>query len=90
MLRLRGPRQSAGAPIDLKKVWSYDCNPPEYKFHDGKPIPYRDGDIRRQEGNKGDGHFVGPSEIIASPMFYKNRMYVATGQDPSTAAAAAC
>jgi outer membrane protein assembly factor BamB len=52
----------------LKKVWWFDCNPPEYKMKDGKPIKYPDAD--------------GPSEINATPVFYKNRVYVAIGQDP--------
>ena len=53
----------------LKKVWWYDCNPPEHKVNkDGKPYKYPDAD--------------GPSEINATPVFYKNRVYVAVGQDP--------
>lgn len=52
----------------LKKVWWYDCNPPEYKTRDGKAIKYPAAE--------------GPSEINATPVFYKNRIYVATGQDP--------
>ncbi len=52
----------------LKKVWWFDCNPPEYKVKDGKPIRYPDAD--------------GPSEINATPVFYKNRVYIAIGQDP--------
>ncbi len=52
----------------LKKVWWVDGNPPEYKMKDGKPIKYPAGE--------------GPSEINATPVFYKNRVYVATGQDP--------
>jgi outer membrane protein assembly factor BamB len=70
-------------PVYLKKVWSYDCNPPSYKFRDGKPIHYTDGDKRRRlSPNKNDGLYVGPSEIIATPVFYNNRVYVAIGQDP--------
>src|SRR6202022_3003169 len=66
-----------------KKVWSYDCNPPSYKVRDGKPIHYTDGDRRRPRSpNKDDGLYVGPSEIIATPVFYKDRVYVAIGQDP--------
>lgn len=70
-------------PAVLRKVWSYDCNPPEYRFRDGKPIPYYDGDRRKHRGNKNDGKYLGPSQIIATPVFYKNRVYVAIGQDPA-------
>ena len=69
----------------LKKVWSYDCNPPGYKIKDGKPVEYINGDIRerRKKGKvEDDGSCVGPSEIIATPVFHGNRVYVATGQDP--------
>jgi outer membrane protein assembly factor BamB len=52
----------------LKTVWKYDCNPPEYKVKDGRPIRYPAAD--------------GPSEINSTPVFYKNRVYVAIGQDP--------
>src|SRR3954466_6817837 len=52
----------------LKTVWKYDCNPPEYKVREGKPIKYPAAE--------------GPSEVNATPVFYKNRIYVATGQDP--------
>ena len=70
-------------PVFLKKVWSYDCDPPSYRFRNGKPIHYTDGDRRRRlSPNKDDGRYVGPSEIIATPVFYKNRVYVAIGQDP--------
>ena len=53
----------------IKKVWWFDCVPEEYK-HDksGKPIKYPAAE--------------GPSEINATPVFYKNRVYVAIGQDP--------
>ena len=52
----------------LKTVWKFDCNPPEYKVKDGKPIKYPNAD--------------GPSEIISTPVFLKNRVYVTIGQDP--------
>jgi outer membrane protein assembly factor BamB len=70
-------------PTGLKKVWSFDCNPPEYRFRDGKPIAYRDGDKRLKKGNHNDGLYVGPSEIIATPVFYRDRVYVAIGRDPA-------
>lgn len=52
----------------LKKVWWYDCNPPEYKMKNGKPIKYPAAE--------------GPSEINSTPVLWKNRVYVAIGQDP--------
>ena len=53
----------------IKKFWWYDCNPPEHKVDkDGKAFKYPNAD--------------GPSEINATPVFYKNRVYVAVGQDP--------
>lgn len=52
----------------LKTLWKVDCNPPEYKVKDGKPIRYPAAE--------------GPSEVNATPVFYKNRVYVAVGQDP--------
>lgn len=53
----------------LKKVWWFDAVPPEYKKDkNGKLIKYPAAE--------------GPSEINATPVFYKNRVYVAIGQDP--------
>jgi len=53
----------------LKTVWSFDCVPPEYKKDkSGKTIKYPAAE--------------GPSEINATPVFYKGRVYVAVGQDP--------
>lgn len=52
----------------LKRLWWFDANPPEYKVREGKPVKYPDAE--------------GPSEINATPVFYKNRVYVAIGQDP--------
>ena len=53
----------------LKTVWKYDANPPEHKVDkNGQPYKYPVAE--------------GPSEINATPVFYKNRVYVAVGQDP--------
>ncbi len=62
------PVASPDGPL-LRTVWKCDCNPPEHKVdEDGKPIPHAAAN--------------GPSEINATPVFYKNRIYVAVGQDP--------
>lgn len=52
----------------LTERWRFDCNPPDYKVKAGKKIKYATHD--------------GPSEIIATPVFYEERVYVAIGQDP--------
>lgn len=51
----------------LKTAWKFDCNPPERWGTDA--------------GHKYPGA-EGPSEVNATPVFYKNRIYVAVGQDP--------
>ena len=54
---------------NLKELWKFDCNPPEYKADkNGKKLRYPVAE--------------GPSEIIATPVYYNGRVYVATGQDP--------
>jgi outer membrane protein assembly factor BamB len=71
-------------PVHLKKVWSYDCDPPQYRLRDGNPIPYYEGDKRKKTStNKNDGTWLGPSEIIGTPVFHEGRVYVAIGQDPA-------
>jgi outer membrane protein assembly factor BamB len=57
----------------LKKVWSYDCNPPDYRTRDGVPIPHSTDRNLRPDG---------PSEIIGVPAFSQGRVYVAIGQSP--------
>ena len=52
----------------LKEAWRYDCNPPEYRMKDGKPIKY---------ATRG-----GPSEILGTPIVYDGLVYCAIGQDP--------
>ncbi len=73
-------------PVKLKTVWSYDCIPEEYKAC-GKldwVTYYCAGDKRKPDGlnTKNDGTYVGLSEIIGTPVFYKQRIYVAIGRDP--------
>ena len=60
----------------FKELWRYDCNPPEHKTKKGKPIKYP-----RAEG---------PSELIASPVFYNNRVYALVGQDPEHGQGVGC
>ena len=52
----------------LKEVFRFDANPPEYRERDGKPIKYATR--------------AGPSEVISTPIVYKDKVYVAIGQDP--------
>jgi four helix bundle protein len=62
------PVETPDGPF-LKTVWKFDCNPPDYKKDkEGKPIKYPAAE--------------GISEVNATPVFWKNRIYVATGQDP--------
>ena len=70
-------------PVKLKTVWSFDCNPPEYKACGDLDwvTHYCMGD-RRWGSNNNDGSFVGMSEIIGTPVFLSNRVYVALGRDP--------
>lgn len=52
----------------LKLVWKYDCNPPEYRMRDGKPIKYATRN--------------GPSEVLGTPIVYNGHVYALIGQDP--------
>lgn len=63
----------AGEVKVLKKVWSYDCNPPDFRSREGQPVPYS-----KHNQNSPDG----PSEIIGSPVFHQGRVYVTLGQSP--------
>ncbi len=73
-------------PVTLKTAWWVDCNPPEYRSFGGMDmiVHYTLGDKRRKDSinTLNDGSFIGMSEIIATPVFYKNRVYVAIGRDP--------
>ena len=52
----------------FKELWKVDCDPLEYRNKNGKALKYATYD--------------GPSEVIATPVFYNNRIYVPIGQDP--------
>ncbi|MDD4787579.1 MAG: PQQ-binding-like beta-propeller repeat protein [Pirellulales bacterium] len=83
------------APVKLRKVWSYDCNLPEYKvigvdnysLGDIDVIRWAKGDtepIKRDLAKHRDanGRLLSMSEIVGSPAFHNNRVYVAIGRDP--------
>ena len=55
----------------LKKIWSFDCIPAEYK-----KLPF----YPRQSKGDGRGH---PCDIIGTPVFHNNRVYIAIGGDPN-------
>ncbi len=53
----------------IDEIWRYDANPPEYRTDEtGKKRAYNTYD--------------GPSEVISTPVIYKDKVYVAIGQDP--------
>jgi len=60
-------KDEQGYPV-LKERWRFDANLPEYREKDGKPVRY--------------ATMHGPSEVLATPITYKGRVYVAIGQDP--------
>jgi outer membrane protein assembly factor BamB len=55
----------------LKKIWWFDCLSPEYRN-----APF----YAHQATGDGEKH---PCDIIATPVFYRNRVYVAIGGDPN-------
>jgi outer membrane protein assembly factor BamB len=76
------PVARALTPTTLTSAWRFDCNPPGYRARNGRPIDYwalvRGGVRDFIEG----GRLTSPSEIIGTPVFYKNRVYATIGQDP--------
>jgi outer membrane protein assembly factor BamB len=52
----------------IRELWRCDANPKEYRM---------DGDKKRAYNT-----YEGPSEVIATPVIYKNKVYVVIGQDP--------
>jgi outer membrane protein assembly factor BamB len=76
------PAQHLAKADHLHKIWSCDANPPEYRIRNGASVDYWQGHKHEHKGNNDDGLYVGPSEIIAAPVFYENRVYTVIGQDP--------
>lgn len=71
------PSKDADGLMVIKDRWRFDCNPPEHKKDkDGKPFKYPSD--------------KGYSEIIATPVVYKDRVYVAVGQDPEHGEGVGC
>ncbi len=66
-------------PRTLEFVWRYDCNGPEYRLRDGRTIDYWKGDASRNHCGR---DWIGPSEIIATPVVADGKVYVAIGRDP--------
>ena len=61
------PRPAAATqPATLRCLWKHDCNPMDMQVRDGKPILYRMN--------------YGPCEVIATPVFWKNRVYIAVSR----------
>jgi outer membrane protein assembly factor BamB len=75
-------RAASDGMATLKQVWSFDCNPPRFRYGNGRPITYDEGDCRVNPENTDDGTFYAPCEIIGTPAFHNDRVYVAIGRDP--------
>ena len=62
------PKDEDGYDLFLPK-WKVDCNEPHYRIDkNGKKVPYATP--------------PGPSELIGTPVLYKDKVYCAIGQDP--------
>jgi hypothetical protein len=62
--------QVPDVPI-LKKIWSFDCLPPEYRN-----APF----YAHHHAGDGKKH---PCDIIPTPVFYRNGVYISIGGDPN-------
>mgnify|MGYP006291303079 CR=1 FL=1 len=73
----------------LKEVWWCDVNPREYRYdEEGELRPYPSGAYRFREGEFEGTHKEylakkneGPCQIIGTPVFHQDRIYVAIGRD---------
>jgi len=62
------PKKADDGISVFNTLFKGDMNPPNYRMKDGKPLKYATPE--------------GPSEVIATPVSYKGKVYVAIGQDP--------
>jgi outer membrane protein assembly factor BamB len=81
--QLTCPPRDVPKVIDGRKLW-FSVFPPTLGICSSPAVDGDRGDRRRKDTiiGKNDGTFVGMSEIIATPVFYRNRVYVAIGRDP--------
>lgn len=71
------------SPAMLTEVWRCDANPHGYRARDGQAIDYWAlARGAKKEEFRGDGKLISPNEIIATPVFYEDKIYVTIGQDP--------
>lgn len=74
-------KDEEGYPV-LKMVWKYDGNLKKYRYKTDKKTDKflldKNGKMIPRKYVKPDAH----SEFIATPVFYKNRIYIPIGQDP--------
>jgi hypothetical protein len=83
---------ASGRVQTLREIWAWDANPPEYRFHEGKPIlytrhrqlypkyPQEVGDYVYREKHR-ENCAWGPCEFIATPVFHDGRIYIGIGRD---------
>jgi outer membrane protein assembly factor BamB len=76
------PRTAASAPRVLKEVWWCDANPARYRAEYRDTYDYWELVRNARRGKRVDGILISPSEIIGTPVFYDNLVYVTIGQDP--------
>jgi outer membrane protein assembly factor BamB len=70
------PAATPKGPGTLREIWRCDCNPPDHRIKNGKPKKHSEPD--------------GPSEVIATPVIYHDRVYIAVGQEPENGDGAGC
>ena len=69
-------------PTALEEIWRFDCNPPGYREREGVPIDYWALVRGKSEYFVADANLISPNEIIGTPVFHNNHIYLTIGQDP--------